>query len=196
MTRVRNANHGLWALGLVLALQSGCSWVNRPIVYEDARETAPLQVPKDLLAPAANPALQIPAVEGAAPSVDATPPTMGNNVAVSNASLPRATNTVLTSADDADSTWRRVGVAIDRSGCCQVLGKSEAELSYQVALNGAASKPGFFRRMFGARDNSAMTLKVAAAETGSQVSVVDADGGLRSDDAAMTVLGVVEARLR
>lgn len=198
MTRVRNAKVGLWALSLVLMLQTGCDWVNRPIVYEDARESPPLKVPENLVTPAPNPALQIPPVAGVAPSVVAEPPTLGNTVAAARTDLPRAANAVLSLDDESQSTWRRVGIAIERSGCCRVLDKNAAELSYQVELNSAArAKPGFFKRIFGGgAPASVMTVKVAAVDTSSTVTVVDAEGQLRRDDAAMSVLGVIEARLR
>lgn len=197
MTRVRNEVRGVWALGLLLTL-GGCSTlVDRPIAYQEARETPPLEVPEDLVRPAANPALQIPAVAGVAPAVDSAPPSVGNTVAVARAGLPRAANAVLSLADEPGSAWRRVGIALERSGCCKVVAKDEAGMAYQVQLNGAAPKPGFFKRIFGgSAPASTMTLKVASADSGATVSVVDEAGELRRDDAAMTVLGVVESRLR
>lgn len=197
MMRVRNEVRGLWALGLALTL-AGCSTlVDRPIIYQDAREMPPLEVPEDLVRPAANPALQIPAVAGVAPAVDSMPPSVGNTVAVARSGLPRAANAVLSLADAPDSAWRRVGIALERSGCCRVLDKNATDLAYQVELNGAAPKPGFFKRIFGAdAPASTVMLKVASADSGATVSAVDDAGELRRDDVAMTVLGVVEARLR
>ena len=199
MSRVRLATVGKVLFGLALGLQFGCGGVflNRPIAYEDARETAPLEVPAGLLTPAANPALQIPSVSGVAANLDSTPPTLGSTVAGARASLPRAANAVLTLEDEAASTWRRVGIALTRSDCCKVLSKDESDLSYQVELSAGAPRPGFFKRIFGAGSAPAtMTIQVVAAAEGSSVSVVDESGDIRRDDPAMTVLGVVEARLR
>ncbi|MCE7929898.1 MAG: hypothetical protein DYH17_00775 [Xanthomonadales bacterium PRO6] len=180
-----------------LCLPFGCSLINRPILYEDARETPPLRVPSGLIAPAPNPALQIPAVEGTASAVGLAPPALGSAVAVARGGLPRATNAVLTVADEVDSVWRRVGIALGRSGCCRVLGKDHEGLRYEVELVAALPRPGFFRRLFGADEPvSTMTVQVAATETGAIVSVVDADGGTRRDDGALSVLGAVEARLK
>lgn len=180
-----------------LCLPFGCSLINRPIVYQDARETPPLQVPQDLLAPAPNPALQIPSVAGVGAGGELAPPTLGNNVAAARAGLPRAANAVLTVADEADSAWRRVGIALERSGCCKVLGKDREARSYEVELAVAPPRPGFFKRLFGAdAPASTMTVQVAAADAGATVSVVDAEGGTRRDDAALSVLGAVEARLK
>ncbi len=85
----------LGAIALALASLAGCTIFNRPIVYEDAKETAPLQVPNDLRAPVPNPALQIPDVDGLAAAPDTAPPSLGNTVAVARAGLPRAANAVL-----------------------------------------------------------------------------------------------------
>ncbi|MBK8067793.1 MAG: outer membrane protein assembly factor BamC [Rhodanobacteraceae bacterium] len=140
MLRARLASAGKLVLVAALCLPYGCSLINRPIVYEDARETPPLQVPNGLIAPAPNPALQIPAVAGMASNVDAAPPTLGNTVAVARAGLPRAANAVLSLDDEADSAFRRVGIALERSGCCRMVSRDPAAKSYQVELTAAAPK--------------------------------------------------------
>lgn len=198
MSRVRLATGGKVLFGLALALQFGCNvLVNRPIVYEDAKETAPLQVPDDLAAPAANPALQIPATAATLGSVDTAPPTLGNQAPQARGSLPRASNSVLAIDDEADSSWRRAGIALERGGCCTILSKDAARHTYGVQYNAVGPKPGFFKRMFGASaPDPSMTVQIAAADGGTTISVLDTEGKLRTDDAAMTVLGVIEARLR
>ncbi len=199
MSRVRMATVAKVLLGLALGLQFGCSgtFINRPIVYEGAQETAPLEVPPDLIRPPANPALQIPAVAGLATNVELAPPTLGDNVAAARGGLPRAANAVLSIADEPASTWRRVGIALERSGCCKVLAEDEAGLGYEVELISDEPKPGFFKRIFGSdAPPSTMTVRVATQADASTVTIVDADGKVRVDDPAMTVLGVLEARLR
>ena len=194
---VRIEKHWKVLLGVALVLQIGCNFINRSIVYEDARETPPLQVPRDLIAPAVNPALQVPAVAGVTANLAVTPPTIGNTVAAARTGFPRAANAVLSLNDDeAASAWKRVGIALERSGCCRVLSKNEAGLSYQVELTSAAPRPGFFKRMFTSEAPNTMTVQVAAADGGTTVKVMDETGELRRDDAAMTVLGAVEARVR
>ncbi|MCB1601615.1 MAG: hypothetical protein R3F18_12200 [Lysobacterales bacterium] len=197
MSRARWTSHGKLLLMVALALQVGCSWVDRQIIYEDAKETPPLKVPGDLIAPAPNPALQVPAVQGVASNVDTAPPTLGNTVAVARSGFPRAANAVLPLADATDSAFRRVGIALERSQCCKVLAKNPEGLSYDVELASPPPRPGLFKRMFGAEAPSArMIVQVAQADAGSIVTVVDASGATRKDDPAMTVLGAVEARLR
>ena len=78
-----------------------------------------------------------------------------------------------------------------------MLGKDREGLSYQVELAVAPPRPGFFKRTFGAdAPASTMTVQVAAADAGATVTVVDAEGATRRDDAALGVLGAVEARLK
>ena len=91
MLRARMASAGKLVLVAALCLPYGCSLINRPIVYEDARETPPLQVPNGLIAPAPNPALQIPAVAGVASNVDAAPPTLGTAATAAPAASGAAT---------------------------------------------------------------------------------------------------------
>jgi uncharacterized lipoprotein len=197
MARLRLANIAKLLLLATFGLQASCSWVNRSIAYEDARETPPLKVPAGMINPPPNPALVVPRIDGMATNVDTAPPTLGNTVAVARSGLPRAANAVLPLADEAASTWRRVGIALERSDCCRVLSKDQAAMTYEVELTTTGLKPGFFKRMFGASAApSVMTVLVAAADAGATVTVVDAAGALRRDDSAMTVLGVVEARLR
>jgi|CXWL01.1.fsa_nt_gi uncharacterized lipoprotein len=194
--RVLKQIRRLCGVGLVLASACACTIFNRPIVYEEAKETQPLQMPDGLRAPAPNPALSIPSVEGLAAAPDTSPPSLGNTVAVARGGLPRSVNAVLQMQDEAANTWRRVGIALDRSGCCRVVSKDEAELKYEVELSAETEKPGFFKRMFGGTADTSMVVRVESRDAGSQVSVVDAEGATRRDDAAMTVLGVVESRLQ
>ncbi len=199
MSRVRMTTVGKVLFGLALGLQFGCggSFINRPIVYEGAKETAPLEVPSGLIKPAANPALQIPAVAGLATNVELTPPALGNTVAATRGDLPRAASAVLSIADEPASTWRRVGIALQRSDCCKLLANDETGLGYEVELNSDKPKPGFFKRIFSSNPAPlTMTVRVAGQGDASTVTIVDADGKVRVDESAMTVLGVVEARLR
>jgi len=193
------ARFGKVLFGLALGLQFGCSgtFINRPIVYEGARETEALEVPPDLIRPAANPALQIPAVAGLATNIELRPPALGDTVAAARGGLPRAANAVLSIDDEAASTWRRVGIALERSGCCKVLASDESGLGYEVELVSDEPKPGFFSRVFGSGQAPyTMTVQVSAKGDASTVTIVDKDGKVRVDDPAMSVLGVVEARLR
>lgn len=187
----------LWTMIAVVLMSTGCNWVNRPIVYETAKETPPLEIPDDLIAPSSNPASQIPAASGVAVANSAAPPSLGNTAAVARSGLPRAADAILKLNDESASTWRRVGIALERSGCCKVVDRDESALTYVVEMTQPGERPGFFKRMFGAdAPKSSMTVRVEGSGEQSQVTVVDASGDLRKDDLAMQVLGVVEERLK
>lgn len=60
----------------------------------------------------------------------------------------------LSVAADADTTWRRVGLALDRSGFT-VENRDRRQGTFEVRLSAndpSASKPGFFARLFGGAD--------------------------------------------
>jgi uncharacterized lipoprotein len=182
---------------MVVLATTACSWVNRPIVYEDARETAPLEVPAGMSRPAANPALQIPAIAASSGRVDTAPPSIGQAVATARGGSPRASAEVIRVADEAPSAHRRVGLALERSGCCRVISRDEAALSFEVEAIERREKPGFFSRWFGGEAaGPIMTVQLAASGDGVDVRVVDDKGATRRDPAAMDVLGAIEARLR
>jgi uncharacterized lipoprotein len=194
MRRVRASKLG-WAI--VLLATTACSWINRPIVYEDARETAPLVVPAGLSRPAANPALQIPAIGASAGTVDPAPPSIGQAVGSPRGGSPRASAEVIRVIDEVPSVYRRVGLALERSACCRVLARDETALRFEVELIEQREKPGFFARWFGGKDPApTMTVQLAAAGDGVDVRVIDSSGATRSDPLALRVLGAIEARLR
>lgn len=62
-----------------------------------------------------------------------------------------AAGTSLTVQADADTTWRRVGLALDRSGFT-VEGRDRRQGTFEVRLSAndpSATKPGFFSKLFG-----------------------------------------------
>jgi outer membrane protein assembly factor BamC len=88
----------------------------------------------------------------------------------------------LTVDADFDTAWRRVGLALDRSGFT-VENRDRKQGVYEVRLSDndpEASKPGFFARMFGAKSNSdglsRYKVQVQGQGKNSLVSVTDERG--------------------
>ena len=89
----------------------------------------------------------------------------------------------LTVAADPDTTWRRVGLALDRSGFT-VENRDRRQGSFEVRLSAndpTASKPGFFSRLFGADDKaegrlSRYQVTVQGQGNNSVVNVLDEQG--------------------
>ncbi len=180
-------------LAVLLIATTGCNWVNRPIVYETARETPPLEVPNNLIAPSPNPAAQIPpAGDATEAAYDATPPPLSGGV-----SAPANTGpTELRIEDTSASAWRRVGAALDDSNCCEIVGRDEAAMTYDLEVANAGNRPGFFRRVFGGKGaRTAMTVRIKAVGEVSEVLVVDASGEVRKDALASRVLSAIDASL-
>ena len=102
----------------------------------------------------------------------------------------------LSTVDDQETTWRRVGLALDRSGfTIEDRDRSQGIYEIRLVLAGntpGASKPGFFAKLFGASEASAdglarYRIQVTAAGNSSAIRVLDAKGQAESSDAARSV---------
>ncbi len=121
------------------ALLAGCSWFHHDRVdyYKGAPETRPLEVPPDLDAPSTSKSLVVPGATAATQSAAST-----SASAASTSSAPPAAASVtadaneLHVADSVDSTWQRVGLALDRSQLGKVTGKDESARSYTFEFQG------------------------------------------------------------
>jgi uncharacterized lipoprotein len=143
-----------WSLPTFLvatAFLTGCSWFHHDKVeyYKGAAETRPLEVPPDLDAPATTKALVVPgatpapaaaatpaahAPVAAAPAAAAAAPATPS--AVPPAAAVAADATELHVADTVDSTWQRVGLALERAQVGKITSKDEAARSYAFEFNG------------------------------------------------------------
>ncbi|MES2090841.1 MAG: outer membrane protein assembly factor BamC [Pseudomonadota bacterium] len=101
----------------------------------------------------------------------------------------------LTTDDDVDSAWRRVGLALDRSGFT-IEDRDRSQGTYEIRLAPGnmpgASKPGFFAKLFGASETSADGLaryrvQITGKGNNSAIKVLNAKGQPESSDAARSV---------
>jgi uncharacterized lipoprotein len=147
-------------LGLIALLLSsvGCSWWRGRSGYENSPESRPLEIPPDLDTPTTDPAMQIPAVAGSTAA-----PSTGRSFVV---------------ADAADSTWRRLGVALERIDGVVIDSRAELLSVYNVSFQG-----------------SSFLVKVAAEGEGSRISTVNADGQELTTGAAGLLLARLKERL-
>jgi uncharacterized lipoprotein len=143
------------ALIALLLSTAGCSWWRGRSGYENSPESRPLEIPPDLDTPATDPAMQIPAVAGA----PAAPVTARSFVV----------------ADAAASTWRRLGVALERIDGVTIDSRAELLSVYNVTFQG-----------------SSFLVKVAPEGEGSRISTVDAAG----QDVTGGAAGLLLARLK
>ena len=141
-----------WSLPTFLvatASLSGCSWFHHDKVeyYKGAAETRPLEVPPDLDAPSTTKALVVP---GGTPSASATPsahapvataPAAATTAPATPSAAPPAAAVVadvteLHVSDTVDSTWQRVGLALERAQLGKITSKDDAARSYAFEFNG------------------------------------------------------------
>ena len=200
------------------SLLAGCGFIERhfskkSVDYQSSVQQRPLEVPPDLDQPNTAGALTIP-TPGAAPSAvnDAgTPaaapgeapltatPAAGQSGAIESAAL---SGDGLVVADTVESTWSRVGLALERSGAATVTARDEAGRSYDVQTTGQTTqRPGWFKRAitFGRASNKVtsqvkLRVRVVASGGGSKVAIEGANDEA-SQDAARSLLATLKQRL-
>ena len=212
------------AVLIAASLLGGCGFLQRSFdrtdsVYKQSAEQRPLEVPPDLDTPSSSSALVIPPPVAAATPAEApatagateAPPPPADTAAPAAATAPppmAAAGDVSISSDglqvpdNPDSTWSRVGLALERSGAAKILQRDEAGRSYTVQTTGQTTvKPGWFKRMitFGQAGNKAtaqvqLTVRVNADGSGSRVSV-EGSGDEASRDASRALLQTLRERL-
>ena len=210
------------AVLIAASLLGGCGLLQRSFdrtdnVYKQSAEQRPLEVPPDLDTPSSSSALVIPPpVAAAAP--EQAPATAGTTEAPpadtavpAAATAPPAMASVgdvsvsgdgLLVPDNPESTWSRVGLALERSGAAKILQRDEAGRSYSVQTTGQTTvRPGWFKRMitFGQAGNKVtaqvqLTVRVNADGSGSRVSV-EGSGDEASRDASRALLQTLRERL-
>lgn len=208
---------------IAASLLGGCGFFNRHLerkdeAYKQSVQSRPLEVPPDLDNPGSSTALSIPdlgaaaaaapapAAEGGAPA--GAPPAMAAAPAPTQAPPAVAGPGVIASgdalvvADTVDSTFNRVGLALQRSGAARVLGSDAAARTYSVETTGQTTvKPGWFKRAitFGQAGNKVtakvqLGVSVEADGNGSRVRVSGADDEA-SREAARALLQTLRERL-
>jgi uncharacterized lipoprotein len=168
--------------------------------YLTAEERPPLQLPDDVDRPNSATALVVPGggssvpVSGEGPGI--APPGIDEVV-----SGPSDASRLLVE-DTVDNTWRRVGLAIERSGVGSIDARDEAAGTYTVTgttTERARADVGWFGRLIG-RDkprNVTVTrvVRVAAEAGGASVVVEDADGRRSADPYSRRLIAVLRERL-
>ena len=174
--------------------------------YMKSVQERPLEVPPDLTTPNSSAALTIPTVHATAGTTAAA--TGGAAPSATPSALPPAApgvtlgGTGLQVADTLDSTWARVGLALERSGAATILSRDEAAHAYTVETTGqVASNPGWFKRAVtlgraGGKTTAKVQLTVRVSADGEK-STVNVEGGTdaASQDAARALLATLRERL-
>ncbi|MET0232892.1 MAG: hypothetical protein ABW186_18320 [Rhodanobacteraceae bacterium] len=214
------------ALAILVAASSllgGCSWFHRHSEkqaneYRTGVQERPLEVPPDLDKPNTAAALTIPEVGSPAssPAGGTAPAGMGSASAGTATAAAAVPGTAPGGAappamlgpdglhvlDSVDSTWNRVGLAIERSGAATITARDEAQRTFDVQTTGqVVEKPGWFKKtitlgMAKGKTTAQVSLKlrVAAEGDGSKVTVEGASDDA-SREAAQALLSTLKSRL-
>jgi uncharacterized lipoprotein len=184
----------LLAAAVLASLLGGCSMFGVRSDYQQAQETRPLEIPPGLDAPAASTTMLVPAVAGgSAPA----------NVAAAPAPIAPGPESTLALADSAAGAWRRVGLALERSGVAQIVARDEAAGTFTLSGTSRETRPaegGFLKRMFSGGEKVEETtvtrvVRISAEGSGSSVRVEDEQGQPVADDLARRVIAALSQRL-
>lgn len=194
------------ALVLVVTLAlAGCGMFGgrRDEAYKSSHEGRPLEVPPDLDAPSTSRSLSIPVTAdavgtGAAaetPDAAAAPPLD----AAPGASIQPGDESALTVTDGVAGTWRRVGLALERSGVGEIVSRDEGAATYTVKSTVTERDGGFFSRMIGrdkvSVEEATRVVRVVAEGSGSRIQVEDESGSTVEDAAARKLIAAIRQRL-
>ncbi len=184
----------LLAAAVLASLLGGCSMFGVRSDYQQAQETRPLEIPPGLDTPTTSTTMLVPAVEGGSAPIDAgTVP----------AQIVPGEDSTLALADSAAGAWRRVGLALERSGVAEITARDEGAGTFTLSGTSRETRPaegGFIKRMFSGGDKveeTAVTrvVRISAEGSGSVVRVEDEQGQPVADDLARRVIAALRQRL-
>lgn len=148
----------------LVPLLGGCSLFKSRSEWDKAAEARPLEIPPDLQAPTSRGELVVPQ----AGSPGATARAGGATTGIDGLNV----------ADSVDSTWQRVGKALDRaSDLGSVSARDEGAHTYSMTVTTKRTRDegGFFKRLFTRKKVETVTesvnIGVSADGNGSRVSV-------------------------
>jgi uncharacterized lipoprotein len=204
MTSYKRARAAMILAFAAMALgMAGCSWFGKRTSYETARETRPLEVPPEFDAPSTANALSIPQVDSASASTAAPSDNAPTYESVPTIPIEPGSASFLRVGDGVSGAWRRVGLALERSGVAEVRARDEAAATYTLAgtiSETTGDEGGFLKRMFTrerteTRDVTRVVRIVPTAEGGSEIRVEDESGQAADDAFARRVISALQARM-
>ena len=201
-----------FAVVAMLSMLGGCGYIRSKFetkndAYKNSAQNRPLEIPPDLDAPNRSGTLVIPepgTPDSAAATDSRVPaPSMPPAAAPPMSATTLAGGEGLTVADTLANTWRRIGLALERSGAATIQARDEAGRSYEIQTTGQATRsPGWFKRAITlgmARDKKVSTpVSLRVRVSGSEgASLVTVEGAATESDstAARQVLDTLRQRM-
>ena len=176
-------------------LLTACTLFGAKSDYEQAQETRPLEIPPDLDSPSANNSMLVPAA----------PASGGDSAALASPqSIEAGEASSLKLGDSVSGAFKRVGLALERSGVAEIVARDESAAT--ITVSGSSSteptaKPGFFKRMFSSDDKATAAVKVTrvvrivADGSGCLVRVENDQGEATNDELSRRVIAAIRQRL-
>lgn len=144
---------------VMVSATTGCSWLRKRVGYEDSKQTNRLEIPPGLDQPNNTNALVVPGIEGT---------TLQGEVSVET----------FTVSDTQESTWRRMGLALNRIDGVTVTNSAQALGSYDVRYQGL---------------NYLIRAEAAGEQT--RVTAFTSEGPAAANSPAARLLGILKSRL-
>lgn len=159
------------AVAIAMLSQSGCAWTRSKLgmdaKYQDSVQNQPLEVPPGLDTPPTLGAITVPDLG----------PNAGSASIAEGAPAASAVAT-FTLADNLDSAWRRIGIALGKIDGASNVQPSQALSSYEVTFQGAT-----------------MLVRAQTVDGQTQVVALGPDGKALGTGPAAQLLGLLKARL-
>lgn len=144
---------------VMVSATTGCSWLKKRVGYENSKQLNQLEIPPGLDAPATTNALLVPSVEGT---------TSQGQAAVES----------FTVNDELQSTWRRMGLALNRIEGVTVTSSAQALGSYDVRYQGLN-----------------YLIRAESAGEGTRITAFTSEGPAAANSPATRLLGILKSRL-
>ncbi len=145
---------------VMVSATTGCSWLRKRVGYEDSKQLNQLEIPPGLDAPSTTNALLVPSIAGS-----------------TNAQGQAAVES-FTVNDELQSTWRRMGLALNRIEGVTVTSSAEALGSYDVRYQGLN-----------------YLIRAESAGESTRISAFTSEGPAAANSPASRLLGILKSRL-
>ncbi len=186
------------AASLVIA---GCGLFGgdkRREAYQGSREGRTLEVPPDLDTPETTRSLVIPETGAVEADSDTAPPSDAPSAAPS-ARIEPGDEATLKLGDGVAGAWRRVGLALERSGVGEIVSRDESAYTFTVKSTVTERDRGLLSRMFG-RDKvkieeATRVVRIVQDGDGSLIRIEDESGATVEDTAARRLIAAIKQRL-
>ncbi len=192
------------ALAVAVGLTGGCGIFGRDKrpEYEGSQETRPLEVPPDLDAPSTASALTIPEPGTETGSAYASAPAETAPVPSIPPPPVAGRESTLRVSDSVAGTWKRVGLALERSNVGEVVSSDEASGTFTLSGTSTVTRPegSWFKRMIGPNEKTSTeavtrVVRVMADGSGSEIRVESEDGKPADDEFSRRVIAALKQRL-